>query len=62
MKMPEILATIKSLAQSQGFYSGLYEHLLQTKEVDPIGYQKICDNLEEQHFLDAVDIILYFET
>lgn len=62
MKMPEILATIKSLAKSQGFYSRLYEHLLETSKVDPIGYQKICDNLEGQHFRDPVDMVLYFET
>lgn len=62
MKMPEILATIKSLAKSQGFYGRLYEHIMETKQVDPDNYQRICDNLEVQHFRDAVDMVLYFET
>lgn len=62
MQMPEILATIKSLAESQGFYGGLYERLLEISEVDPISYKKICDDLEGQNFRDPVDIVLYFET
>lgn len=54
MNREQILQTIKSLAQSQGFYGRLYEQIVDNDEV--------LDYLEQQNFTDAVDMILFFET
>lgn len=53
MKKEQILATIKSLAMSQGFYC----RVLQEIEDDP----SILDKLEAQNFKDELDMILFFE-
>lgn len=53
MKKAQILATIKSLAMSQGFYC----RVLQEIEDDPT----ILDKLEAQNFKDELDMILFFE-
>lgn len=50
----EILDTVKSLAQSQGFYCRLYEQLKDNEEA--------LEYLEQQSFKDPVDMILFFES
>lgn len=58
MNKQEILETVKSLANSQGFYTRLYEHLSDNTEES----EEYLNMLEEKKFKDPVDLILYFES
>lgn len=62
MNREEIMADIRSLANSQGFYSRLYRNLMAAKENDPESYEDFMCELEEQNFKDSVDLVLYLET
>lgn len=61
MKMAEILAAIRTLAHSQGFYGRLYRSIMEAQENSPDTYGEIVAKLEAQNFGDAVDMVLYFE-
>lgn len=62
MKINEILSAIRSLAQSQGFYSRLYSDLLSVKQSAPDEWADIVTVLENRHFKDTVDMVLFFES
>lgn len=58
MKKAEILAAIRSLAASQGFYGRLLI-VLTSDEPDAIAY---LNYLEEQNFKDTVDLVMFLES
>ena len=62
MKINEILCAIRSLAQSQGFYSRLYSDLLSVKQSSPDEWADIVTVLENSNFKDTVDMVLFFES
>ena len=62
MKINEILSAIRSLAQSQGFYSRLYSDLLSVKQSSPDEWADIVTVLENRNFKDTVDRVLFFES
>ena len=62
MKINEILSAIRSLAQSQGFYSRLYSDLLSVKQSAPDDWADIVTVLENRNFKDPVDMVLFFES
>ena len=62
MNREEIMAAIRMLANSQGFYSRLLRNIEDAKENDPDNYEELMCKLEAQNFKDAVDLILYLET
>ena len=62
MKINEILSAIRSLAQSQGFYSRLYSDLLSVKQRAPDDWADIVTVLENRNFKDTVDMVLFFES
>lgn len=51
-------ATIVDLMNSQGFYSRLYRAV---NEMDDENYSVLYKQLENQHFNDCVDVILWLE-
>ena len=53
MGKEDILNTIKLFAKSNGYYSGLLKQIEEKPE--------ILDELEEQNFGDAIDLIMYIE-
>lgn len=61
MKMDEIMNFIHTMSYSQGFYTRLYNNIMELKETDKEGYKKLKTVLEKQHFNDNLDIIFYFE-
>ena len=61
MDRNEILATIRNLANSQGFYGRLYNAFMTVKETKPENYELIMEKLEAENFADAVELVLYFE-
>ena len=58
MNRVEILNTLKSLAQSQGFYGAFLRYLNEASEAER---EVLLDKLEAQNFKDVVDLILYLE-
>ena len=62
MKINEILSAIRSLAQSQGFYSRLYSDLLSVKQSSPDEWADIVTVLENRNFKDTVYMVLFFES
>lgn len=61
MTMNDIMASIEMLAKSQGFYGRLYREICNLKMYEPEQYKKVKQELEQQHFTDAIDMIFYFE-
>jgi hypothetical protein len=58
MKRDQILATFRSLAQSQGFYGRL---LSQIESVDEETREDFLSDLESRNFSDPVDLIMWIE-
>lgn len=58
MKMNQIMALIKTLARSQGFYGRL---LNQIRKLDNESYDKLAGKWESMNFKDGVDFIIYLE-
>jgi len=54
MTKEEILASVRSLAMSQGFYGRLLEQLENNDEM--------LDYLEQQNFKDVLDLIFFVES
>lgn len=61
MNRDEILATIRNLANIQGFYGRLYNAFMTVKANKPENYELIMEKLEAQNFEDATELVLYFE-
>ena len=61
MKIKQIMATIRQLAMSQGFYGRLLNMFLDIRENNPEKWSEVVEILEGQHFADPVDMVLYFE-
>lgn len=61
MKIEEIMSVIRHLAESQGFYSRLYEGLWNLQEHDPERWAEVKEKLESQHFADSLDVVMYYE-
>lgn len=61
MKMDDIMKLIESLAMSKGFYTRLYNSLLDLQENDPDTFEELSNEWESMNFTDDVDFILYLE-
>ena len=62
MDIEQIMAVIRSLAESQGYYGRMYNELLEMQTNDPEKWEEVKNTLEGQHFNDTLDMVLYFET
>lgn len=62
MSIEEIMAAIRSLAESQGFYGRLYNELWEMQTNDPEKWEEVKNTLEAQNFNDTLDMVMYFET
>lgn len=62
MKRNQILAIMKNLSSSQGFYGRLLRDLSELKERDPEAHESVMLELEAQNFKDSVDLVLFIET
>lgn len=62
MNIEEIMAAIRSLAGSQGYYGRLYNELREMQTNDPEKWEEVKNTLEAQNFNDTLDMVLYFET
>ena len=55
----QILEAIQNLAMSQGFYGRLLEEI---EEMSEEARDEYLDNLEQQCFVDVVDLVIYLES
>lgn len=62
MDIEQIMAAIRSLAQSQGYYGRLYNELLEMQTNNPDKWEEVKSTLEAQNFNDTLDMVMYFET
>lgn len=62
MDIEQIMAAIRSLAESQGFYVRLYNNMQAMQENFPERRQEIVETLEAQNFKDTLDMVMFFET
>lgn len=62
MNIEEIMAAIRSLAESQGFYGRLYNELWEMQTNDPEKWEEVKNTLEAQNFNDTLDMVMYFES
>ena len=61
MKRNDILDAIQELAYSQGFYGRLLRSIMELKRENEDSYEMLMQELEDQHFSDTVDMVLFFE-
>ena len=62
MDIEQIMAAIRSLAESQGYYGRLYNELWEMQTNDPEKWEEVKNKLEAQNFNDSLDMVMYFET
>ena len=61
MNREEILNAIRSLAMSQGRYGRLMRRIEYLQEENPNEYEYLMEALENEHFEDAVDLVMFLE-
>lgn len=59
MNKEQIMNTLKSLAQSQGFYGRIVNELESLSEANRNMY---LEGLEKQNFKDATDLVIFMES
>jgi hypothetical protein len=57
----QVIGVVKMLSNSQGFYGRLLEQILYLQEYEPESFEEFKEVVEEQHFKDPVDVVLFFE-
>lgn len=57
----KVIEVVESLSHSQGFYGRLLEQILYLQENEPEVFDEFKEIVEEQHFKDPVDVVLFFE-
>ena len=62
MNAVQVIEVIKDLAKSQGFYSRLYQNIMERIVPDEDKYENFQQFCEEQNFKDAVDVVMFFES
>lgn len=58
MTRDDILDAIRTLARSQGFYGRLLDAIY---EADDDARDEFLDTLEDQHFNDMLDLVMFLE-
>lgn len=61
MDRENILALIKDLAKSQGYYGRMLAELEELEVNDPSYYEDVMTAWETQRFNDPIDFIMYME-
>lgn len=61
MNRENLLALIKDLAKSQGYYGRMLAELEGLKVNDPSYYEEVLTAWENQHFDGPIDFIMYME-
>lgn len=62
MKEKEILESLLTLGQQQGYYQRVYNNLIDLKENDINSYSDFIETLENANFTDIIDLIMFIES
>ena len=62
MNVIQVIDVIRELSHSQGFYSRMYERILELHRNDQECFENFKREVEAQNFKDPVDVVLYFES
>lgn len=62
MNVIQVIDVIRELSHSQGFYSRMYERILEIQRNEPECFENFKREVEAQNFKDSVDVVLYFES
>ena len=62
MNALQVIEVIKVLAKSQGFYSRLYQNIMENIVPYEDNYENFQQFCEQQNFRDVVDLVLFFES
>ena len=62
LSVNDVMNIIQSLSRSQGFYGRLYEAITDARENNPAVYNEFVDTVNKAHFVNKIDVILFFET
>ena len=57
----QVIELVRQLSRSQGYYGRLLERILYLQEYEPEAFEEFKMVIEEQHFKDPVDVVLFFE-
>lgn len=57
----QVIELVRQLSRSQGYYGRLLERILYLQEYEPEAFEEFKNVIEEQHFKDPVDVVLFFE-
>ena len=58
----QVIEVVEILSHSQGFYGRLLNSIRDMEENEPGKFDRFKTIVEEQHFTDPVDVVLFFET
>ena len=61
MNVLQVIDVIRDLAHSQGFYSRMYQRILELKRTDPECFENFKNEVEAQNFKDPIDVVMFFE-
>ena len=62
MNALQVIEVIKALSKSQGFYSRLYQNIMENIVPYEDNYENFQQFCEQQNFRDVVDLVLFFES
>ena len=57
----KVIGVVEMLSHSKGTYGRMLEQIRYLKENDQEAFDKFSRIIENQHFKDPVDIVLFFE-
>lgn len=62
MNVLQVIDVIRDLSHSQGFYSRMYQRILELKRTDPECFENFKNEVEAQNFKDPIDVVMFFES
>lgn len=57
----KVIEVVEMLSHSQGTYGRMLEQILYLKENEPEAFDEFSRLIENQHFKDMVDVVLFLE-
>ena len=61
MNVLQVIDVIRDLAHSQGFYSRMYQRILEMYGTEPESFESFRREVEAQNFKDPLDVVMFFE-
>lgn len=62
MNIVQVIDVIRELAKSQGFYSRIYNAIIELRETDEDVFNAWSQVIESKNFKEPLDVVMYFES